>query len=136
MAKVYLGGAFTQFTADQVVARQSEIEQCLEAHIQVLKPKHNKDYPPEIEAHLPAVLTERDFYLFQQADMIVLDLLDLQEISIGAMIEIGWASALRKPIIAIVEQENIYQSIVFAHLVTYKVTTRAEAIAVVNSVLG
>lgn len=56
-------------------------------------------------------------------------------ISIGSMVEFGWADAFRKPIITIMEPDNIHNHVFVDHLSTYRVGDIPSAVDLVVHLL-
>lgn len=81
-------------------------------------------------------LTTRDRYDVMTCDIVVANMIFEKTISIGTMIEVGWADAWRKPIVMICEHEGVYDShAMLNHLVGYYVRTVHEAFEVANAIL-
>jgi len=58
----------------------------------------------------PKALTTRDRYDVQTSDISLFYLIGAPKVSIGTMIEYGWADSKRKPIITIIEKEgNVHE---------------------------
>lgn len=53
-------------------------------------------------------ITGRDRWDVNHCDIVLMNLLDTTEISIGSMIEIGWADILRKPLVLVMTPENVH----------------------------
>lgn len=136
MKTVYLGGAFAEFTAQEVVAKQAEMQQLLGADIICHKPMHRDDYPAELGDLLGTTLTHRDHHQIRQSAVLILDFLGAKKVSAGSMIEIGWATELGKPVVMIAEPDNINMHVMARNLVTFIATNRAQAAAVVRTLLG
>lgn len=135
MPTIYLGGAFAQFTPQQVEERQNAFAALLHPSIVTHRPRHNAAYPAEIGTHLFATLTERDKHMVKQADVLVLDCSGAKEVSRGSMVEVGWASAWGKPVILIAEPGNPNLFAMSQHLANFIVASPAEAAAIANSLL-
>lgn len=134
---VYLGGAFAQFTAGQVRAKQAELEALLPPHVECFKPQHRGDYEPSLgEDNIGAILTTRDYEMIKRSDLLILDVLDAPRASAGSFIEIGWASGMQKPIVLIAEEGNVHRHIMAMNLITAAVPTRAQAAQVAAKLLG
>ena len=132
---VYLGGAFAQFTPEQVVARQTEVEALLHPSISVHKPRHQGGYSPTLGSALEATLTTRDLLMVRSADVLILDCLGATSISRGSVLEMGWASALQKPFVIIAEEGNPHSFNMSKSLTPFIVPTRAQAAEIVNTLL-
>ena len=53
-------------------------------------------------------IIERDFWMINHADIIYMNLLDAEKVSIGCMMELAWAYQLRKHVVLIMEEGNVH----------------------------
>lgn len=132
---IYLGGAFAQFTPEDVLARQQEVAGLLNPSIAIFRPKHQGAYPAELGDLTDALLTTRDHLMVKKADVLVLDCLGAASISRGSLVETGWADELRKPVVLIAEEGNPHLFNMSRTLVSFIVPTRLKAAQVVNALL-
>ena len=51
-------------------------------------------------------ITTKDRFYVQETDIVLLNLLGATRVSIGSMLELGWADLLRKPVILVMENEG------------------------------
>jgi nucleoside 2-deoxyribosyltransferase len=78
----------------------------------------------------------RDFNDCQRADILIVNLLDSQRVSIGTVMEIAWAYSNRIPVIAIMEPAgNLHDHAMIREAIGFRVTTLDEAIEVARAVL-
>ena len=136
MTTVYLGGAFAEFTPEQVEAKQREVESLLGAGFTCLKPMHQGAYPAELGDLTTVTLTHRDRLQIEQSRLLILDFLGAKKVSAGSMIEIGWATQMGKPIVAIAESDNPNLTNMSRNLITIVASSRTQAAAVVRTLLG
>lgn len=61
----------------------------------------------------------RDRFDCTRVDAVLMNLVDAKHVSIGTMIEIGWADAHRIPIIIVMEPDNIHQHPMVKEAATY-----------------
>jgi len=54
-------------------------------------------------------IVERDRWMIGQSEIVLVDLLHAERVSIGCMFELAWASEIRKHTIVIMEKENIHR---------------------------
>lgn len=106
-----------------------------------------KDYPKltdEISDHVLASdsgVTTRDIWDVRRSDAILFNLLEAEKVSIGTMIEYGWASALNKPIITIIEdakgkKRNVHEHLMIRSLSGFRVQTLEEGLAVIKALFA
>lgn len=68
-------------------------------------------------------------------DMVLANFAGAERVSVGTCIEIGWADAARKPIVAVIEEENMHRHAMMDEACGYQVRTLEEAIEIVKAVL-
>jgi len=71
----------------------------------------------------PRGFVTRDRMDVATCDAVLMNLLGATRVSIGTMVEIGWADAYRKPVILIMEQNNPHEHGFVRQLTHYHVTT-------------
>jgi nucleoside 2-deoxyribosyltransferase len=77
----------------------------------------------------------RDRFDVQRCDVIFVNLLGAQRISIGTCIEIGWGHLLQKPVVAVMEPGNIHEHAMVLEAIDYRVNTLDHACDIVRSLL-
>jgi nucleoside 2-deoxyribosyltransferase len=80
-------------------------------------------------------ITSRDRHGVMSCDAVMINLLGAKTVSIGTMIEIGWADMLRKPIILVIENDNPHTHPIVKECAGFIVDNLDEAIHVVTAVL-
>lgn len=99
------------------------------------------DIPAEHRRHdeifgTRAAIAGADRFDCQRADLVLMNLEQATRVSIGCMIEAGWADAARVPIILVAQPGNPHAGHpILEHLATWRVRTLEEACAVVRLVL-
>lgn len=83
----------------------------------------------------PKGITARDRFDATRSDMVLMNLLGATRVSIGTMIEAGWADAARRPIVIAMEEDNVHRHAMLNEVAGFIVPTLAEAVAVVKAVL-
>ena len=71
---------------------------------------HNYERTTVIENALGSSkgITARDRFDVMNCDLVLMNLVGAKKITIGSMIEIGWADAFRKPIVLVIDEGNIH----------------------------
>jgi hypothetical protein len=64
-----------------------------------------------------------------------MNLQDAKRISIGTMIEAGWADAARRPIILVMEPGNVHEHMILETVAGYRVHTLDDALHIVKAIL-
>ncbi len=80
-------------------------------------------------------ITSRDRFDVQTCDLVIMNLLGAERVSIGTMIEVGWADAWRKPIVLATEKQNIHTHPMLSEIASFTVHSLADAIAVTRAIL-
>jgi nucleoside 2-deoxyribosyltransferase len=77
----------------------------------------------------------RDRNDVMRRDLTIANLLGAEKVSIGTCIEIGWADAYRKPLILVMEDDNVHRHAMAEEAAGYRVHTLDEAIEIAKAVL-
>lgn len=144
MPKVYLAGPIAGLSYDNCTNwRNYTIEVLSKWGITGVSPMRDKAikiteivddiYP--ILCH-PRSLVTRDHFDVRTCNVMLVNLLGAKKVSIGTMVEYGWADAYRKPIITIIEKEgNIHEHPFIQELTGFRVDNLDSGLAVVKSIL-
>ncbi len=148
---IYLCGAITGLTfADAKYGWRQSVELELKnTDIEILSPMRGKMAPryegtdaplsplgdPDSVLSCDRGITARDRYDVQRSALLFCNLLGMDRISVGSMIEFGWADAARVPILAIMEEGNIHEHGIVNQLISWRCSSLLEGIEVVKSVL-
>ncbi len=144
---VYLCGPISNISYAESVDWRQQFTDILSPHgIETLSPMRGKGYLKDVQslsqlgygstmsnAHS---ITTRDRFDTVRADMIVSNLLGAEKVSIGSMIEFGWADLSRVPVLLIMENEgNPHEHGMVTDIAGWRVDTVEEAIHVIKGVL-
>jgi nucleoside 2-deoxyribosyltransferase len=69
------------------------------------------------------------------ADLLLVNLLGTQRVSIGTCMEIAWAHAYRKPVVLVMEEGNVHDHPMVNEATGYRLGTLAEATLFVKAIL-
>lgn len=95
-----------------------------------------KDYAAMSPLSLPRGVITRDRFDTQRASVILMNLLGATRVSIGSMIELGWADSARVPIVCVVEPAgNPHEHMMVSELIGYRVATLEEGIHICKAIL-
>jgi nucleoside 2-deoxyribosyltransferase len=84
----------------------------------------------------PKGLTTRDRNDVFTCDALIVNLLGAERVSVGTMIELGWADAKRKPIVVVMEPGgNLHDHPMVQELAGFRVPTLPEAVELVAAIL-
>jgi nucleoside 2-deoxyribosyltransferase len=151
MKTVYLAGPITGLNyAGATDWREYAAAKLWEHGIKGLSPMRAKHYLAHLKsisgtgeeyADLGVLSTQksvtcRDRFDTQRSDMVMMNLLGAERVSIGTMIEAGWADAARVPIILVIEPTNVHHHMMLREIAGFTVPTLEEAIHVAKSVLA
>jgi len=82
-------------------------------------------------------ITTRDRFDCLNCDVLFVNLLGTKKVSIGTVMEIAWADALRKPIVLVIEDEdNLHDHAMIRECVGFRVPTIREGVEIVKAILG
>ncbi len=144
---VYLAGPISGQTLDGCNDWREWVMQKLGPEIVGLNPLRSKKarlsgvgqisdhYDDEPLTRLPGIVG-RDRFDVMRADMVLVNVLQAQRISLGTVMEVAWADLLRKPVVLVMEpQGNPHEHGMFTQVVSWRVETLEEAVRVVRAVL-
>ena len=117
--KVYVAGPISGKTADETFAYFEGVESRLEAiGFEVLTPMKGKNHLRKEGVFKPSGYTyplstnhaifNRDHWMVSQADVILVNLLESERVSIGSMFELAWASHMDKHVVVVMPEEGIH----------------------------
>lgn len=148
MKYVYLCGQITGLSYEDARYgwRQKFIESVAGTDITPLSPMRAKAHLEHVEElsqwgdpssvlSCPRGLTTRDRFDVSRSSILFANFLGMDRISLGSMIEFGWADAMRIPILCIMEDDNPHQHAMSMDLIGWRCRSLEEGIAVVKAVL-
>lgn len=150
MSLVYLAGPITGLSYEGCTDWRDGAVEELAAHGLIgLSPMRGKDYllgekcvgdsyenDPGKWMSTAKAVAARDRFDCQRVDMVILNLLGAERVSIGSMIEVGWADAARVPIVLVMEDGNCMDHTMMTHLCGWQVDSLEKAIDTVVAILG
>ena len=80
-------------------------------------------------------ITTRDRFDCQRADVVLMNLLGADRISVGTMIEAGWADAARRPVVLAMEDDNVHRHVMLKEVAGYVTDDLDTAIDIVIAIL-
>lgn len=82
-------------------------------------------------------ITTRDRFDCLNCDVLFVNLLGTERVSIGTVMEIAWADAMRKPIVLVIEDEaNLHDHAMIRECVGFRVPTIREGVEITKAILG
>lgn len=81
-------------------------------------------------------ITCRDRMDVMRCDMIFVNFLGAKKVSIGSVMEVAWADAYRKPIVIVMQQDNIHSHAMIREVSGFIVSNLDDAIAIAVAVLS
>ncbi|WP_316207369.1 nucleoside 2-deoxyribosyltransferase [Bradyrhizobium sp. SZCCHNR3118] len=86
---------------------------------------------------MPKGLTTRDRWDAMRCDVFLVNLLGAKKVSIGTVLEFGWANAMSRPIVLAMEEEgNIHEHAMLNEITGFRVPTLDEALDVTRQLLA
>lgn len=139
----YLAGPITGTTYEGATSwRDSAIAKLAEVGITGISPMRGKDYLlgkttisdayDEFILSTQKAIVTRDRWDRQRADVVLVNVLGATKVSIGTMIELGWADATRRPIILIVDKGNPHDHAMVRELVGFIVPMPKQGLALAS----
>jgi nucleoside 2-deoxyribosyltransferase len=145
--KVYLAGPISGLTFDEGQSWREEFIQKIDPSINCYSPLRGKQYLSthgklegsynEFPLSTDKGITARDRFDCMGSDLVVFNLLGAtNRVSIGTMIELGWADASRKPAILIMEKEgNVHEHPMVNMTTHFRVDNIEDAIKMTEIIL-
>ncbi len=142
---VYLAGPITGTSYETCTNWRAEVAKKLPSYIHAVSPMRDKEYlstERAISNDYPTPLscqkgiTARDRFDVMSRDAILVNLLGAERVSIGTVMEIAWADAMRKPIIVCMEPFNIHQHAMIKEVASFVVDNLDDAIKIAKTVLS
>lgn len=117
--KVYLAGPIKGLSYDDATNwRESASHDLVKHGIEPLSPMRYKDYLSEEKELKDSYgnnplssdkgVVARDRWDVMRCDAVLMYLVGAEKVSIGTMIEVGWADAFRKPIVTVMTLHNVH----------------------------
>lgn len=141
---VYLAGPITGYSYGEVTDWRAYVAERLDSSIEALSPMRHKEYllhETSIEDTYESLMstqkaiTVRDKFDTTRADVVIANLMGATRVSIGTMIELGWADDNDIPIITVMESGNMHDHAMVREVSGWVVDNLDEAIRVANTIL-
>ncbi len=143
---LYLAGPITGVSFDGCTDWREYVSGRLPAHIKGVSPMRGKKYLSKEKEVKDAYedqplssskgITCRDRFDTGRCDMLFVNFLGATKASIGTVMEIAWADMLRKPIVVVMEKDNIHSHSMIRESVGFIVPTLDEGIQIATAVLS
>jgi len=91
---------------------------------------------PVLAMSTPRGITTRDRFDALNCSVLFVNLLGTDKVSIGTVMEIAWADAMRKPVVLVMEEGNIHDHAMVRESIGFQVTSIADGIEIVKAILG
>jgi nucleoside 2-deoxyribosyltransferase len=144
---VYLAGPITGLTFDGANDWREDVKAKFKAPVVGLSPLRCKKYLAGVQSKLeslgyyghplstPQGITSRDRFDCQRADVVLFNFLGADRVSVGTCIEVGWADAARRPMVAVMEPGNMHDHAIVRSCVPFIVATLDEAVDLIHAIL-
>ena len=151
MSLVYLAGPITGLSFHGCTEwRDAAIELLAEHGITGLSPMRAKDYlleesnlkdsydgdDPDFWLSTAKAIVARDRFDCQRADMVLINTLGAERVSIGTMIEAGWADSARVPIALAYDKGGVHDHAMLTQLAGWETDSLEKAVETCIAVLG
>lgn len=84
----------------------------------------------------PKAIYTRDRWDVLRSDVILANFVGAEKVSIGTVLELGWADGFEKPVVIAMEDGNIHQHAMVTEIAGYILPTLNEALLVVEALLN
>lgn len=81
-------------------------------------------------------ITARDRFDCQRCDVVLLNLLGAERVSIGSMIEIGWADSARVPVVSVFEEGSLHDHAMVREISGFIASNMDDALNTIIAILG
>lgn len=146
---VYLCGPIAGCTYDEArYGWRKKLAELIKPEIPILSPMRQEGHLAEVVGELGtfapdnhAIATQRaivakDKLDIRQSSLVVANFLGAERVSIGSVVEIGFASALGKPIVLVIEPEgNVHDHLFVREMSDVRVSSIRDAADIVNALL-
>lgn len=143
---IYCAGPITGTSYDDTVNWREKIKEMLPENIEAISPMRGKAFLKNEKSVLDSYetnvltsqkgITTRDRNDVIRCDLLIVNLLNAKKVSIGTVMEIAWADMLRKPIVLIMEKDNIHNHSILRETAGFIVTNIDEAVHVAKTILS
>lgn len=153
---VYLAGPISGLTYDEATGwRHAAQEVLAKSGIKAISPlsaavhlRNHKglltdcEIVPGLECVVQAMSTPtgvvtRDKFYCLNTDVMILNLLGSKRVSIGSMVEVGWANARNIPIVLVMEETgNFHEHAFVTECCQFRTTNVSDALHIVKAILG
>lgn len=147
--KVYLAGPITGLSYNEITSWRNQVSSYLtdvsNGRIECYSPLRSKEclsseqkielfYDHDVTLH-PKAIMQRDHFDCMTADLIFVNMLQSKSISVGTVMEIAWSYAYRKPLVLVMEENNIHIHPMVEQATLYQVGTIEEGAILAKQVL-
>jgi|YelNatPaOPRAMG01_1025707.scaffolds.fasta_scaffold41937_2 hypothetical protein len=143
---LYCAGPITGLSYGESVDWREYVASKLPPYIKAVSPMRGKKYlanekniKNSYEEHPLSSqkgITCRDRMDVMRCDMILVNFLGATKVSIGSVMEIAWADAWRKPIIVVMEKDNVHSHAMIQEVSCFIVSDLDKAIEIAIAVLS
>lgn len=98
--------------------------------------KHNAEYGKINVLSSPRGIMARDRFDATRCDVMLVNLLNAEKVSMGTVMEIAWADLKRIPVVCIMEPGNVHEHSMVLEAIDFRCGSLAEGIELVRAVLG
>jgi len=148
LRRVYLAGPISGLAYDAATDwREDTTRELAKYGIQGMSPMRCKSYLSDLsdlgveDVHemnvcsSPRGIMTRDRYDCTNCDVLLVNFLGAERVSIGTVMEIAWADLCRTPIVVAMEPDNIHKHAMVNEAIGFQVSTLDEAVEIVKGIL-
>jgi nucleoside 2-deoxyribosyltransferase len=142
---VYLAGPITGTSYGECTDWRAFVQANIDQRIAALSPMRHKEYlssekevADSYEKHIMSCtrgIMGRDYYDSTRANIVLVNLLGATKVSIGTVMEIGFAYTKRIPIVLVIDRDNIHRHAMVMEAADFIADNLNDAISAVERVL-
>lgn len=150
LRRVYLAGPISGLDYNAATDWREDVTEHLARYgIQGMSPMRCKSYLADLQdlgaeditanprnvCSSPRGIMTRDRYDCTNCDVLLVNFLGAERVSIGTVMEIAWADLCRTPIVVAMEEDNIHKHAMVSEAIGFQVPTLEEAVDIVKGIL-
>lgn len=146
---IYLAGPITGLTYKDTVGWREYVKFKIDDSIITYSPMRGKsiieakigiggrigDSYEELPIATSKAINTRDYFDVRRVDALLVNLLGAEKVSIGTVMEIAWARAFNKPVVCIMDENNIHRHSMLEYACGYIVDNLDEGIMLIEAIL-
>lgn len=147
MFKVYLAGPISGLTYDEAESWRTKVRGRLPSAVRWYSPLRNQQQFRDVGSLSPTTynnesplaskhgIMSRDAWDVKTSDLVFCNLLGAKSVSIGTVMELGMAYAWQKPVVLVMEPNNVHEHVMIDHAWSFRTDNIEAGIQLVADIL-